>query len=181
MAHTIAIMSFTVQQSTGSKAAQYDELIAQARSLLSDETDCIANAANFSALVYHTLPDLNWSGFYFFDGVELVVGPFQGNRRAFASRWEKAYAALRPRPGSHRLCKTFTRFPDTLRATRLRNRRLSCLWLPRTALWPASGMSTALRSAASTRTMPKEWKRYARYSWNWRGSRGHRPEALIER
>jgi GAF domain-containing protein len=75
---TIAIMSFTVQQSTGSKAAQYDELIAQARSLLSDETDRIANAANFSALVYHTLPDLNWSGFYFFDGVELVVGPFQG-------------------------------------------------------------------------------------------------------
>ncbi len=70
-------MSFTVHQSTGPKAAQYDELIAQARSLLSDETDHIANAANFSALVYHTLPDLNWSGFYFFDGVELVVGPFQ--------------------------------------------------------------------------------------------------------
>src|SRR5471032_1766415 len=78
MAYTLPIMSFTVQQSTGSKAAQYDELIAQARSLLSDETDRIANAANFSALVYHTLPDLNWSGFYFFDGVELVVGPFQG-------------------------------------------------------------------------------------------------------
>ena len=78
MAYTLPIMSFTVQQSTGSKAAQYDELIAQARSLLSDETDRIANAANFSALVYHALPDLNWSGFYFFDGVELVVGPFQG-------------------------------------------------------------------------------------------------------
>jgi L-methionine (R)-S-oxide reductase len=43
-----------------------------------DETDRIANAANFSALVYHSLPDLNWSGFYFFDGAELVVGPFQG-------------------------------------------------------------------------------------------------------
>jgi len=78
MALTLAIMSFTVQQSTGPKAAQYDELIAQARALLSGETDRIANAANFLALVYHTLPDLNWSGFYFFDGVELVVGPFQG-------------------------------------------------------------------------------------------------------
>src|SRR5476649_675957 len=78
MAHTIAIMSFTVQPSTGSKAAQYDELIAQARSLLSDETDRIANAANFSALVYHSLPDLNWAGFYLYDGNELVVGPFQG-------------------------------------------------------------------------------------------------------
>lgn len=78
MALIIAIMSFTSQRTNGSKAAQYDELLAQARSLLGDETNRIANAANFSALVYHTLPDLNWSGFYFFDGVELVVGPFQG-------------------------------------------------------------------------------------------------------
>jgi L-methionine (R)-S-oxide reductase len=78
MALTLANMSLTIQRTNGSKAEQYDELLAQARSLLSDEPDRIANAANFSALVYHTLPDLNWSGFYFFDGVELVVGPFQG-------------------------------------------------------------------------------------------------------
>jgi L-methionine (R)-S-oxide reductase len=78
VALTLGIMSFTIQSTHGSKAAQYGELLAQARSLLSDETDRIANAANFSALIYHTLPDLNWSGFYFFDGVELVVGPFQG-------------------------------------------------------------------------------------------------------
>jgi GAF domain-containing protein len=71
-------MSLTIQHTTGSKAEQYQEVLAQARALLSDETDRIANAANFSALVYHTLPDLNWSGFYFFDGAELVVGPFQG-------------------------------------------------------------------------------------------------------
>lgn len=71
-------MSLTIQPTTGSKAEQYQELLAQARSLLADETDRIANAANFSALVYHTLSDLNWSGFYFFDGAELVVGPFQG-------------------------------------------------------------------------------------------------------
>ena len=42
------------------------------------EPDRIANAANLSALVYHALPDLNWVGFYFHDGNELVVGPFQG-------------------------------------------------------------------------------------------------------
>jgi L-methionine (R)-S-oxide reductase len=75
-------MSLTIQPNSGSKggskAEQYQELLAQARALLSDETDRIANAANFSALVYHTLPELNWSGFYFFDGAELVVGPFQG-------------------------------------------------------------------------------------------------------
>jgi GAF domain-containing protein len=61
-----------------SKTALYAELVEQARGLLADETDRIANAANFSALAYHALPDLNWAGFYFFDGTELVVGPFQG-------------------------------------------------------------------------------------------------------
>ena len=46
--------------------------------MLADEHDRIANAANFAALVWHALPAINWCGFYFFDGVELVVGPFQG-------------------------------------------------------------------------------------------------------
>ncbi|HEY0179077.1 MAG TPA: GAF domain-containing protein, partial [Dokdonella sp.] len=46
--------------------------------LLAGERDRVANAANFAALVWHALPDLNWCGFYFFDGCELVVGPFQG-------------------------------------------------------------------------------------------------------
>ncbi|MDX1571728.1 MAG: GAF domain-containing protein, partial [Xanthomonadales bacterium] len=40
--------------------------------------DSVANAANLSALIYHSVPDLNWAGFYFHDGTELVVGPFQG-------------------------------------------------------------------------------------------------------
>jgi L-methionine (R)-S-oxide reductase len=61
-----------------SKTEQYAELAAQARGLLHDEHDRIANAANFSALIYGALADLNWAGFYFFDGNELVVGPFQG-------------------------------------------------------------------------------------------------------
>ena len=60
------------------KAAQYEELVAQARALLAGEPDWIANAANFSAFVFHSLSDLNWAGFYFHDGRELVVGPFQG-------------------------------------------------------------------------------------------------------
>ncbi|PPI93585.1 GAF domain-containing protein [Nocardia nova] len=57
---------------------RYRELAASARSLLAGERDRIANAANLSALVYHGLPGLNWVGFYFYDGRELVVGPFQG-------------------------------------------------------------------------------------------------------
>lgn len=63
---------------TADKAALYDELVTQARGLLHGERDRIANAANFAALVWHMLPDINWCGFYFFDGTELVVGPFQG-------------------------------------------------------------------------------------------------------
>ena len=61
-----------------SKSELYEEVAQQAQGLLRGEPDLIANAANFSSLVWHSLPDLNWCGFYFFDGVELVVGPFQG-------------------------------------------------------------------------------------------------------
>ena len=63
---------------TSTKADAYAELAAQARALLQGERDRTANAANFAALVYHALPGLNWCGFYFWDGHELVVGPFQG-------------------------------------------------------------------------------------------------------
>ncbi|MHB8448346.1 MAG: GAF domain-containing protein [Rudaea sp.] len=61
-----------------SKSGLYAQLADQARGLLHGERDRIANAANFAALVYHALPDINWAGFYFYDGSELVVGPFQG-------------------------------------------------------------------------------------------------------
>ena len=64
---------------SGSKPEQYAELAQQARGLLHGERDRVANAANLSALVYHALPQLNWVGFYFYDGSELVVGPFQGH------------------------------------------------------------------------------------------------------
>ncbi len=61
-----------------SKREHYAALLQQARSLLAGERDLIANAANFSALIYHSLAEVNWAGFYLFDGRELVVGPFQG-------------------------------------------------------------------------------------------------------
>ena len=46
--------------------------------LLAGEPDLIANCANFAALVYTSLPNLNWAGCYFLRGEELVLGPFQG-------------------------------------------------------------------------------------------------------
>lgn len=71
-------MSFTSVALEGTKAEQYAQLVDQARGLMHGERDRTANAANLSSLVFHALPDLNWVGFYFFDGKELVVGPFQG-------------------------------------------------------------------------------------------------------
>lgn len=64
---------------SGTKAEQYAQLLEQARGLMHGEQDPVANAANLSSLVFHALPGLNWVGFYFFDGKELVVGPFQGH------------------------------------------------------------------------------------------------------
>ncbi len=70
---------FDIKSSSyASKHEHYADLITQARSMLAGEPSLIANAANFSALVYHSLPQLNWAGFYLYDGTELVVGPFQG-------------------------------------------------------------------------------------------------------
>jgi GAF domain-containing protein len=57
----------------------YRELAHQLESLLEGERDLVANAANAAALLYHSLPDVNWAGFYFLrDRDELIVGPFQG-------------------------------------------------------------------------------------------------------
>jgi GAF domain-containing protein len=64
---------------TSDKPEFYRELAGQLEALLAGETDVIANAANTAALIYHSLPDLNWAGFYFLrDNEELVLGPFQG-------------------------------------------------------------------------------------------------------
>ncbi len=50
----------------------------QLRAMLAGERDAIANAANAAALIYHGMPDLNWTGFYFLKHDQLVLGPFQG-------------------------------------------------------------------------------------------------------
>lgn len=71
-------MSFHATALSGSKAEQYAQLLEQARALLHGEHNLVANAANLSALLWHALPQLNWCGFYLYDGTELVVGPFQG-------------------------------------------------------------------------------------------------------
>lgn len=72
-------MTFEIAKSNAtSKAELYSDLQLQLRALFEGETDFIANAANFSSLLYHSLADVNWVGFYLLKDGELVLGPFQG-------------------------------------------------------------------------------------------------------
>lgn len=72
-------MSFeSIIDGTADKPQVYEQLREMASSMMTGESDLVANAANLSALVFASLPDLNWAGFYFLRGDELVVGPFQG-------------------------------------------------------------------------------------------------------
>lgn len=77
-------MTFTLNDTAYSTAtpeakhAMFDDLRSQLTGLVHGETDLIANSANFSSLVFNAMPDLNWAGFYFLQGDELVLGPFQG-------------------------------------------------------------------------------------------------------
>jgi L-methionine (R)-S-oxide reductase len=60
------------------KPELYRELTAQISSVIENETDPVANMANCAALIFHSVPKLNWVGFYLLKGGELVLGPFQG-------------------------------------------------------------------------------------------------------
>jgi GAF domain-containing protein len=56
----------------------YEDLVLAAKGLVAGESNLIANCANLSALLFDSLPDVNWVGFYLVEDGELVVGPFQG-------------------------------------------------------------------------------------------------------
>lgn len=72
-------MTFQIaKQEICTSVERYTTLLSQVRSLLEGERDFIANAANLSSLLYHSLPDLNWVGFYLERNGQLVLGPFQG-------------------------------------------------------------------------------------------------------
>ena len=62
----------------GDKREAYATIVSQLGGLLAGERDPWANTANAAALLFASLPDVNWAGFYFLRGGELVVGPFQG-------------------------------------------------------------------------------------------------------
>jgi GAF domain-containing protein len=71
-------MSYALSFSATDPATLWAEAADAAEALVAGEPDGIANMANVTALVWQAIPDLNWAGFYRFDGTELVLGPFQG-------------------------------------------------------------------------------------------------------
>lgn len=66
------------------KAEQYKLINAQLKSLIEGIPYRIANMANASALLYHSLEDLNWAGFYLMEDGKLILGPFQGKTACIA-------------------------------------------------------------------------------------------------
>lgn len=60
------------------KIENYQLLVKQAKSLLENEFDLIANMSNISALLFNNLPNVSYAGFYRYQNGELILGPFQG-------------------------------------------------------------------------------------------------------
>jgi len=73
-----AMNSLATTEPRSAKYALYQDVCEQLQELLGDEKNFIANAANTSALLFQSLPDVNWVGFYIAEGEDLVLGPFQG-------------------------------------------------------------------------------------------------------
>jgi L-methionine (R)-S-oxide reductase len=70
--------AFELATEEANKAATYDRLGLRLAELITGQTDFLANISNFAALLFNTLPQLNWAGFYLLRGTDLVLGPFQG-------------------------------------------------------------------------------------------------------
>jgi len=82
-------LTYDFRIAAADSATMYRDLASALEGLVAGETDAVANMANAAALIWETLPDLNWAGFYRNVGGELVLGPFQGRpaciRIAFGS------------------------------------------------------------------------------------------------
>ncbi len=66
------------QREWASDEDRYADVLRTVASTVLGETNAVANMANTAAILGHTLPNINWAGFYLFDGTELVLGPFWG-------------------------------------------------------------------------------------------------------
>lgn len=83
---------FHVEKQSGDPSKDYQLLIKQVEAITDGEPDLIANLANAAALLYHSLPEVNWAGFYLAKGGELVLGPFNGLPACVRIPSEKGFA-----------------------------------------------------------------------------------------
>ena len=108
------------------KATQYKELNAQLAGLFATERDGLANAANLCAALYHGLPQLNWVGFYFLKGAELVLGPFQGKVACVRIALGRGVCGTAAHRRETLIVPTSTPFRDISPAMRRRARKSWC-------------------------------------------------------
>lgn len=92
-------------------AALWREAADAAEALVAGERDGIANMANVAALVWQAIPDLNWAGFYRFDGRELVLGPFQGRAACIRIPLEKGVCGAAARTRATQRVEDVNAFP----------------------------------------------------------------------
>lgn len=69
---------FTLPAPSNDPQLLREEILANIRLLTDGESNLVANCANVASVLYHVLDDVNWAGFYLWDGTELVLGPFHG-------------------------------------------------------------------------------------------------------
>ncbi len=96
------------------KRASYDTLLAQTQAILHGERDRIANLAQFAALVYNSVPHLNWAGFYLVNPSndrELVLGPFQGKVACVRIPFERGVCGAAARTREVQLVEDVHAFP----------------------------------------------------------------------
>lgn len=93
------------------KTTDYPALLAQAESLIADVSHPIANLANISALIYTSLDELNWAGFYLTEGDKLVLGPFQGRPACIEIPWGRGVCGTAAEKDATQLVPDVHAFP----------------------------------------------------------------------
>ena len=99
--------TFTASDTT----ALWGELTDAAQAITAGEPDAIANMANVAALIWQALPDINWAGFYRFDGRELVLGPFQGKSACIRIALDRGVCGAAARTQTTQLVEDVHAFP----------------------------------------------------------------------
>jgi L-methionine (R)-S-oxide reductase len=92
-------------------ATMYRDLASALEGLVTGERDAIANMANASALIFETLPDVNWVGFYRNVGEELVLGPFQGRPACIRMSFDEGVCGAAARSRQVRRVEDVHAFP----------------------------------------------------------------------